>query len=160
MARTCTICAHHDRDAIDAALAGGSSARAIAATYRVSEDAVARHKGQHLRLRLIEARHSAEESERDQALDVLAQLKAINAASLGVLRDARQGGDGELVLKAVDRVQKQIELQAKLLGELDESPRVNVLVLPEWLALRGRLLVALAPYPAARLALAEALNAG
>jgi len=35
-----------------------------------------------------------------------------------------------------------------------------VLVMPEWLTLRARLLAALAPYPAARLALAEALDAG
>jgi hypothetical protein len=160
VARPCTVCTHPDRNAIDEALAGGSSARDIAASFRVSEDAVARHKGQHLRLRLMEARNSAEESERAQALDVLAQLKAINAASLGVLRDARQSGDGELVLKAVDRVQRQIELLAKLLGELDERPQVNVLVMPEWVTLRARLLTALAPYPAARLALAEALDAG
>jgi hypothetical protein len=160
VARACTVCTHPDRAAIDTAIAAGSSARDIGASFRVSEDAVARHKGQHLRLRLMEARNVAEEADRVQALDVLAQLRAINAASLGVLKEARQSGDGELVLKAVNRVQRQIELQAKLLGDLDESPKVNVLVMPEWVALRGRLLAALAPYPAARLALAEVLDAG
>ena len=38
------------------------------------------------------------------------QFKVINGATLAVLQAARQSGDGELALKAVDRVQKQIEL--------------------------------------------------
>lgn len=94
-----------------------------------------------------------------RALDVVAQLKAVNAAALGVLRDAREAGDGELILKAVDRVVRQIEFQARLLGELDERPVVNILVAPEWLDLRGRILAALTAYPQARTALAEALDA-
>ncbi|HEY8745812.1 MAG TPA: hypothetical protein VIU62_22220 [Chloroflexota bacterium] len=131
--------------------------RNIAAQQGLSPAALQRHKNDHIPPPLA-AEH--QEQQQAYALDVLAQLKAINAASLGVLKDARQSGDGELVLKAVDRVQRQIELQAKLLGELDERPQVNVLVMPEWVTLRARLLVALAPYPAARLALAEALDAG
>jgi hypothetical protein len=86
-------------------------------------------------------------------------LRTINGAALAVLRDARAARDGELALKAVDRIFRQIELQAKLLGELDEHPTINVLVAPEWLALRGRLVVALAAFPEARVAVAEVLSA-
>jgi hypothetical protein len=92
-----------------------------------------------------------------QALDVLQQLRTINAAALTVLRDARAASDGDLALKAIDRIHKQIELQAKLLGDLDERPVVNVLLSPEWAQLRGQLVAALAPFPEARVAVAAVL---
>ena len=81
----------------------------------------------------------------------------LGQASLQVLRDARANGQGGLALAAVDRVQRQIDLQAKLLGELDERPVVNVLVSSEWLRVRAAVLAALAPHPAARATVAEAL---
>jgi hypothetical protein len=93
------------------------------------------------------------------ALDVVKQLKAINGASLQILNEARQAGNSELVLKAVDRVLRQVELQAKLLGELDDRPTVNVLLAPEWLSVRAALLAALGPYPEARAAVAAQLLA-
>ena len=52
----------------------------------------------------------------------------------------------------------QIELQAKLLGELDERPVVNVLVSAEWVALRSRIVGVLAAFSEARFALAEVLD--
>jgi hypothetical protein len=57
------------------------------------------------------------------------------------------------------RVQRQIELQAKLLGDLDERPVINVLVSSEWVAVRTVLLEALSPYPDARAAVASRLVA-
>jgi hypothetical protein len=85
------------------------------------------------------------------------QLKAINAASLKILADARMVGDPDTQLKAIDRIHKQIELQAKLLGEIDDRPQVNILVSPEWQGLRNAVLVALVPYPEARLSVVDAL---
>ena len=55
-------------------------------------------------------------------------------------------------------MQKQIELQAKLLGELQNGQTVNVLVAPEWVSLRATILVALVQFPDAREAVVEALN--
>lgn len=100
---------------------------------------------------------AAEREEVRQALDVVTQLKAINGTCLRVLNDAVQAGDPETVLKAVDRIHRQIELQAKLLGELDERPVINVLMQPEWLQVRAVLLAALAAFPQAREAAAAAL---
>jgi hypothetical protein len=157
MTRTCTVCAHQDRHAIEKALVGGTPNRRIATQYALSEAAVRRHAAEHLPVALVKAQDAVEVR---QALNVLEQLRTINGAALTVLRDARTARDGELALKAIDRIHKQIELQAKLLGELDERPVVNVLVSPEWLALRGRIVGALARYPEARLALVEVLDAG
>jgi hypothetical protein len=157
MARPCSVCTHAQRQAVDQAIVAGESAAKITAKFReISDDAVLRHKDSHLPTTLVKAH--AEQDVR-QALDVVAQLKAINQASLAVLKQARQTGDGELALKAVDRVQRQIELQAKLLGELDERPQVNVLALPEWAQVRVIFLQALEPYPEARAAVAARLMA-
>ena len=154
------MCTSPARPAIDDALVAGTSAPRIAAIHRVSGDAVTRHRA-HLVLPLKQAQaaQATATAEVREALDVVQQLKAINAASLAVLRDARASGDGRLVLQAVDRVQRQVELQAKLLGELDERPVVNVLVTQEWATVRGALLAALAPYPEARAAVAGRLVA-
>ena len=154
MPRTCSVCALPERAAIDKALVAGGSLRDIARQFGLSKDAVARHQAEHLPTALVAA-VGAEETR--QALDVLQQLKTINAAALTVLRDARTAGDGDLALKAIDRIHRQVELQAKLLGDLDERPVINVLMSAEWQQLRGQLVAALAPFPEARVAVAAVL---
>ena len=155
MTRTCTVCAHSERHSVDTALLSGATFRNIAAQYGLSLAALFRHRSDHLPAALVQA--AGAEGVR-QALDVLAQLKHINAAALTVLRDAKAAGDGDLVLKAVDRVMKQIEVQARLLGDLDDRPQINVLVSPEWVQLRGQIVAALAPFPEARVAVAAVLQ--
>jgi len=155
MTRVCTVCRHPQLAAINKALVAGTALRNIAEHYALSATALHRHKEDHLPKLLTKA---VEAEEVRQALDVLQQLRHINAAALTVLRDAKAAGEGELVLKAIDRVLKQVELQAKLLGDLDDRPVVNVLVTPEWQQVRAQILAALAPYPEARFAVAGALQ--
>jgi hypothetical protein len=154
--RTCLVCVHPQRKAIDRALVSGEPGPSVSAKWGVSPDSVKRHKAAHLPLRLVQQQTLDEARE---ALDVMQQLKAINAASLEVLRKARDGGQGALVLVAVDRVLRQLEFQAKLMGELSDAPQVNVLISPEWHQVRAVLLVALHPYPEARAAVALQLAA-
>ena len=154
MPRTCTICNHAQRDAIDLSLLEGQPLRNIAERFTVSATALHRHKD-HLPGTLIKAQEKAEAL---QTLDVLKQLRAINGASLNILKEARDKKDGNLALKAVDRIQRQIELQAKLLGELQNGPVVNISVSPEWLSLRIAITSALQPYPEAAQAVARALD--
>ena len=155
MPRTCTICTHPEVHAIDGALVAGQSFRNIAEQYGKSATALFRHKSDHLPAVLVTGQAVREEA---HALDVVKQLRDINAATLAILEDARDTHQSALALKAVDRVQKQIELQAKLLGELQDGQTVNVLVAPEWVSLRATILVALVPFPDAREAVVEALN--
>ena len=147
MPRACTICGHAARTEIDKALAGGASNRSLASLYDVSEAAVRRHAGNHLPAKLVLAQEVEDVRE---ALDVVKQLKAINAASLRILKEAREQGKQGTALAAIDRIHKQIELQAKLLGELDDRPQVNVLVSPQWLQLRTTIVAALDHHPQAR----------
>ncbi|HET8626390.1 MAG TPA: hypothetical protein VFL91_03175, partial [Thermomicrobiales bacterium] len=64
--------------------------------------------------------------------------------------------DDGLALKALDRIERQITLQAKLLGEIDRP--ANLAGSEEWAALRAKIVEALAPFPAARAAVLEALD--
>ncbi len=155
MPRSCTVCAHPQRDAIDRALVGGASNRSAASLYDVSEAAVRRHKVNHLPAKLALAH---QEEDVREALDVVRQLKAINATSLHILKEARDQGKLSTALQAIDRIQRQIELQAKLLGELDERPVVNLNLSPEWLELRAVIVGALEPHPEALSAVVGALE--
>lgn len=71
----------------------------------------------------------------------------------------RHADPRELILKTAAQTQSSLELLAKLLGELDERPQLNVLVSPEWHQVRTVMLAALQPYPDARAAVALQLAA-
>ena len=55
MPRSCTVCEHPEKDAIDQALVGSASNRSVASIYDVSEAAVRRHKANHLPAKLAMA---------------------------------------------------------------------------------------------------------
>jgi hypothetical protein len=146
--RTCTVCTHPERAAIDQALVAGEATRKIMARYGTfSHTSLQRHQAHHLPDALVKARDADDVG---HALDIGKQLRAINAVSLNILDEARRSNNPAIALKAIDRVQRQIELQAKLLGELDDRPHVDIVLTPEWLTARATLLAALAPYPEAR----------
>jgi hypothetical protein len=123
----------------------------------ISPPASSSPEGQHA-IRIAEHVAASEERRDRHAIDVVQQLRAINAACLEVLREARSNHQPLMLLRAVDRIARQIELQAKLLGQIQEGPTVNVAILPEWHGLRQVVLVALSPFPDARLAVANALR--
>jgi len=156
MTRTCTICTHAQRPEIEAALVTGMPYRDIARRYGMSKDAVMRHASDHVAKQIAQAQEAREEA---QALDVVRQLKAINGAAVAILAEARRTRDHDTALKAIDRIQRQLELQAKLLGEISDQPVVNVMLSTEWLQVRAAMLAALAPYPQARQDVAAALVA-
>ncbi len=74
-----------------------------------------------------------------------------------VMVETKRADPRELVLKTAGRLQGQLELVAKLLGDLDERSPVAVLLAPEWLEVRSVLLNALTPFPEARAAVADCL---
>jgi hypothetical protein len=161
MPRVCTVCSHAEREAIDAALVAGEPFRRIAARFTLSDASVRRHKADHLPAALAQAK-AAEDA--DSAIDLMGQLKRANRMAWEIAEEARAKGPNgaETALKALDRVQRQLELVGKLLGQLQEAaPVVNVLVTtPEWLTLQGRLLAVLDDHPEAKRAVVEAWDNG
>jgi len=77
-----------------------------------------------------------------------------------VLASAEAEGKAALSLAAIRELRGLVELLAKITGELDDRPQVqivNVTTSPEWLQVRGALMGALRPYPDAARAVAGSL---
>jgi hypothetical protein len=54
-------------------------------------------------------------------LDAISQLRAINEETFSILAEAKTAKDHKISLKAIERIEKQLELQAKLLSEINEN---------------------------------------
>ena len=154
MPHTCTVCVHPSRDAIDQALVSGETLRDIALRCSVSTHALFRHHRNHVPKHLSHARTAREGSRADALFAKVVALETDAKRLQGLAEDA---GDLKTALQAVRELVRIVELQAKLIGELDDSPTVNVLVLPEWAVLRARILHTLLAFPDARAALADIL---
>jgi hypothetical protein len=150
------VCTHPKRKSIDAALVAGDSATAIAAKFRVTDDSVTRHKASHLPAAMIKAKEAKEVTQAD---DLLAQARKVQNKATSLLLKAEAQGDFKTALAGCREVRGCIELLGKLMGELDESPTVNIVINPQWLNIRAVIVAALADHPAARLKVAEALAA-
>ncbi|WP_152024418.1 hypothetical protein [Thermus brockianus] len=92
---------------------------------------------------------------------VLDRIRELNREARSLLEEARSKGRYAAAVQAIGAATRLLELEAKLLGELDERPSVQVALVasPEWARLRAVVLEALAPYPEARAALVERLEA-
>jgi hypothetical protein len=149
MPRSCTLCEHPEKDDIDRTLVGSASNRSVASLYDVSEAAVRRHKANHLPAKLVMAVKAAEVVEAD---NLLHQVGDLQRRALAILDKAEEAGELRTALSAIREARGNLELLAKLLGELDERPMVNLNISPEWLELRAVIVGTLERHP-------EALNA-
>lgn len=157
MTQRCKICNHEQRAAIDAALVSrGGTLRDIAGQFSgTSKSSLARHKESHLPASLVKANDVAEIVQAD---DLLARLDRLCKDAHRIKGKAEADGDLRTALAGIRELVRIIELLAKIRGELDESPKVNVLIAsPDWIQTRMALMNALSPYPEARAAVAQAL---
>ena len=77
---------------------------------------------------------------------------------MAIFRQVKKAKDYDLALRAIARAEKQAELQAKLLGELQQEGAINITVSAEWIELRAVILQALEPYPEAKQQLVAAIE--
>jgi hypothetical protein len=155
MPRSCTVCEYHDREVIDRALVGDASNRSVASLYDVSEASVRRHKANHLPAKLVMAEKAAEVAQADNLLE---QVRDLQQSTRDILAEAEQSKQYRTALSAIREARSNLELLAKLLGELDERPVLNLHVSPEWLELRAVIVGALEPYSDARGAVLMAIE--
>jgi outer membrane murein-binding lipoprotein Lpp len=153
--RRCTICDHSQRADIDTALLVGEAYRSIAQRIAISADAVWRHKSEHLPSSLTQAKEAETVSNAD---DLLAKVAAIETEAKRIAKKAEAAGDLRTAMSGVRELARLVELLAKLRGELNEKQTVNIVITPEWHQTRTIVLDALAAYPEARIAVAEALR--
>ncbi len=156
MPRTCTICSHAQRPAIDRALVDGTTYRTIADRFGLSETALKRHKADHLPATLAKAREASEVAAAD---DLLGQIQELRRKAIELLGKAEKAGDYRTALMGIREARACIETLLEVEGELDRRPTVNVIMSPQWIQVRTLLMTALRPYPDAAQAVAAGLQA-
>jgi hypothetical protein len=118
MPLTCTICRHEKRNEIDEALLNGEPLRNIAKQNGTSVTALYRHKKAHITATLTSAKQATEELSAEPLFE---RLRAINRETAAILAEARASNSPGLALQAIARLEKQVELEARLLSELSNS---------------------------------------
>jgi len=100
-------------------LIAGATYRNIAKQYRISITAIVRHKS-HIAKAIARHEANAESKEVAQAGTLLDRLRDVHRVTSEVLSEARESNDNTTALRAIARLEKQIELEARLLGELKD----------------------------------------
>lgn len=121
MPQACTVCTSDKRAEIDKALVAGKPKRRVAESHGLAETSVGRHAANHLPSRLMRA---ADVRERMEANDLIGVVRGTVDASMEVLEST---GDGELRLKAVDRVQRGVSVIADVESKAIDNDLKRVL---------------------------------
>jgi hypothetical protein len=88
-------------------------------------------------------------------VDVLAEMKGLYTRMKGHLERVEETNNWQAIKAFHSEARTDLELLARLIGQLDERPQVNVLISP---TVQTAIITALEPYPEARLAVAGALE--
>lgn len=159
--RPCKVCRHDLRAEIDQALiADVGTVKSLSLRYSVPEFSLYRRRENHLPVAALqEAQDGRDASEAERSGSLLEQAQSLARDARGILDGATKDGQRETALKAIREVSRLIELQGKLLGTIDTSTTVNVLLAPALIELQQCIMAALAPFPDARRAVVIALGA-
>ena len=153
----CSICHHEGLEGINRALVEGIAFPVLVAKYRVSKDALSRHKANHLPATLVKAQEAQAVARADDLLD---EVLSLQARTLTILDRAERVGDLRTALGAIREARGNLELLAKLVGQLDERPQVLLHLSQEWLELRATIVGALEGHQEAKEAVLNVLEAG
>ena|SRR6516164_7481935 len=121
MPRNCTICNHPQLREITHALMARRPYRSIQARYGVNKSAIVRHLKRHVTkaLRKLTATEIPLAMAEEVAEPVLVEMRKLNVRSLRILKSAEDAKDHTTALSAVRECRRNLELIAKLTGELD-----------------------------------------
>lgn len=154
--KPCTLCTHPHRERLDKALAlRTTSPAAVARELGCHRASITRHVKNHLLPAVTEQVKSDPEL---QEVNILRELKQLYTKMKEHLGRAEQEDNWRAIRSFHAEARQDLELLAKLLGELQEGQTVNILVMPEWQAIRAAIISALRPFPQAQIAVAEALG--
>jgi hypothetical protein len=168
----CTICSHPDKLRIELLRAAGSSLDSLAAKFDVSRDAIHRHWRAHVSVE-SKARFlcgpgdlaTLAEKATAEGDSVLDYLRMCRTALVGQLAAVTEAGDARSATYVAGQLTRTLETIARVTGEIGQLAQsltinnVAVMTEPEFVRLQATLLRALAPFPDARAAVVQALNA-
>lgn len=120
--KRCTVCRSGRLAEVDAALLAGEPAASVARRFDLGERAVQRHVTRCLAPRIAEAsRHAEVEALSPEQL--LAQVTAVQAHALELVRAAETSGDLKERAAAIRELRSTVELLAKLSFAAADRPR-------------------------------------
>lgn len=155
IATTCVVCLHARRDEFDKALALDQMTPAqVAREIGCHRSSVSRHKKNHLLPVMAEQVKADPEL---AELDILAELKKLFRSMRTNLDMAEKTDNWQAIRGFHSEARQDLELLAKLLGDLDTRPQINIWITPEWQAISATIILALSPFPDAKIAVASAL---
>ena len=123
MPRRCSICIHERRPEIERSVLAGDSYRTVAQRFRVSRDAVVRHR-KHLTVAVAKPLGSEQIT---QSESLLAQLEELKNEAQRLKQKAERAGDYRAALAAVRELCRIVELVAKLCGQMDTRSETRIL---------------------------------
>jgi len=148
MPQRCRACDHPQIDEINKLLIAGASLQQIADDYGLKLTSLHRHRDRHLapviaasptaqELMIREMAAAHELQEVDAADSLLAEVRNWQREATEIYRTAKDGGDTNTALKAINQSRKLIELIAKMLEILRPGDvQVNFIASPQWMGLR------------------------
>lgn len=155
MTRTCTVCNNKDVDEINRLLISGESYRSIAKQFEASESAVYRHNESHIPDLLLK---SNDLQVVVSANSLTSQIEEIRGKIKSLLQQAIETDNLRDAHNFVGDTLRQIELEGKILGQIQDQPTINILINPEWIELKTLIVTALKPYPEALEAVRNAIQ--
>jgi len=157
--RPCTVCRHKDRRDIESRAAKGDTARSIASDFAVSERSLQRHLAGHAIRSMEKAAVASGARDLAAGLGLNEEVADLQDRTLAILTKAEKTAKTHgRALAAIHEARLNLELLGKFTGKLKPETQVNVLVMPEWVSLRDRVLDALEPYPEALAAVLGAVD--
>jgi len=145
MPRKCLVCSHINRNKIDELLLDGKPYRSITKQFNINESSVYRH-GKHIERNLIKAKEVEQMADADS---LMKQIKQLHQKALELLSKAESENDYRTALTAIREARGCLEVLAKLSGELNDNPTINILLNPQYIEFRALVINVLDEYPEA-----------
>jgi hypothetical protein len=155
VSRTCTVCRHDQGHAINVALVQRDPYRHIARRYGVSTRALQRHSRDHIPELLVKAHEAAQVA---KANDLLVRVQAMTERLEEWIDRAERSYEYKEVRAFAGEWRQQIELLAKLAGQLQQEGTTNIFLSAEWMQVEAAIVAALQPHPEARESVVSALK--
>jgi hypothetical protein len=165
----CSVCSSKFRASVDLGLVRGLSFRALASRFGLHADAIGRHSENHLSVVMRAALLTAvqptaidlDKLHEQEGSNLLANIAAQRGRLQVFAEAAADAGDTRAAVSAEAGITSNLALTAKILGAIVQRMDVrhhSILISPEYTTLRSTLIAALAPFPAAQLAVSRALH--
>jgi len=152
------VCNHEAADEIDRRVRIETNIEQIANDYSISAQSLRRHVRANHHIRDVTTIPTT--AELATSGDILREIAEHHKEAIRLKGLAESEGDLKTALLGIDKALKCLDLVAKIQGQIQTHPTVNVGVImnTEWVELRTVIVNALEPYPMARSAVLDAIG--